>query len=297
MRGHDRRRPTAVAPLHDRRRRRRARSSSIAARAATSGTPRGATLDALAALYCVNIGLRPLAGDRRGGTRPARAVAVLHELGLGFSTQPRLTWPTASEGCQFLGNVGRAFLLLGVAPRRRSRRSRSRASTTGCAANTTSSSAAEGRPRDDARRDLDQREPGSARPAAASGPPAGAHAVPLPLPVPLRGVCLHAPVRRRDRRDHPATRTPLTVAAVILEPVQNSGRRSRRHRATRPGAGDLRRRCVLLVADEVEHPVRVGRVGDWFGSTATGSSGHDDVCERPDERVAPRSAPSSRARR
>ncbi|MBD0289752.1 MAG: aspartate aminotransferase family protein [Thermoleophilia bacterium] len=62
---------------------------------------------------------------------------------------------------------------------------------------------------------------------------------------------------------------PLTVAAVIMEPVQNSGG------SITPPAGyfqRIREICdehgVLLVADEVI--TGFGRVGDWFGSTRYG---------------------------
>jgi adenosylmethionine-8-amino-7-oxononanoate aminotransferase len=62
---------------------------------------------------------------------------------------------------------------------------------------------------------------------------------------------------------------PETVAAVILEPVQNSGG------AIVPPPGYLRRvreicdrHGVLLIADEVI--CGFGRVGDWFGSTVMG---------------------------
>jgi adenosylmethionine-8-amino-7-oxononanoate aminotransferase len=62
---------------------------------------------------------------------------------------------------------------------------------------------------------------------------------------------------------------PLTVAAVILEPVQNSGGSI----TPPPGYFDrVREICdehgVLLVADEVI--CGFGRVGDWFGSTRYG---------------------------
>ena len=75
-------------------------------------------------------------------------------------------------------------------------------------------------------------------------------------------------VRRRDRRHRPE-RGPETVAAVILEPVQNSAG------SITPPEGyfeRVREICdehgLLLVADEVI--CGFGRVGDWFGTTRYG---------------------------
>ena len=64
---------------------------------------------------------------------------------------------------------------------------------------------------------------------------------------------------------------PLTVAAVIMEPVQNSAGSI----TPPPGYFErIREICdehgVLLVADEVI--CGFGRVGDWFGRPGTGSS-------------------------
>ena len=62
---------------------------------------------------------------------------------------------------------------------------------------------------------------------------------------------------------------PETVAAVILEPVQNSGGSiTPPPGLLRPRPRDLRRERLLLVADEVI--CGFGRVGDWFGCTRYG---------------------------
>ena len=196
-------------------------------------------LDALSALYCVNIGYGPWPEITEAAQKQLDAASVLHELGrLRDAARARARRQAHRARAR---STSAASSSSAAVPRRSRRRSRSRASTTGCAASrhaTSSSRAAApttGRPR----RALDQREPGAPRPVRAPPArlPARADAVPLPLPVLLGGVQLQPAVRRRDRRhraergagdrrgghprarpelgrlDHPAARATSSVCA------------------------------------------------------------------------------------
>jgi len=79
---------------------------------------------------------------------------------------------------------------------------------------------------------------------------------------------------------------PETVAAVFLEPLQNTGG------AIPPPPGyfaRVREICdrygVLLVSDEVI--CAFGRLGEWFAPSDTATSPTDHVRERRHERVCP----------
>ena len=163
-------------------------------------------LDALSALYCVNIGYGPWPEIAEAARAQLERLPFFTNW-VGFATQPvarargqahRARCRSTSAGSSSVGGgseavesalkIARQYHRLRGEPTRYkyiTRRSAYHGTTLG--------------------RDLDQREPLAARPVRAAAPRLlpRADAVPLPLPV-LRGEGgLHAPVRGRDRRDRP----------------------------------------------------------------------------------------------
>ena len=239
----------------------RSRSSS-AARAATSGTSTGNRyLDGLCALFCINIG-HGRADIAQAGADQARSSA-------SSPTGPTRTRARSSSRRRSPslapGDLNRVFF---TSRRQRGGRVGAQARPPVPQADRQPEQdqvhrARDRLPRHDARRAHGHRRPGAARAVRA------VHARRLP-----RAEHEHLPARPRARGPSTSPRRsrerilfegPETVAAVILEPVQNAGG------CFTPPEGyfqRVREICdeydVLLISDEVI--CSWGRLGDWFGA-------------------------------
>jgi adenosylmethionine-8-amino-7-oxononanoate aminotransferase len=227
-------------------------------------------LDALAALYCVNIGYGPWPEIVEAATKQLERLPFFTNW-VGFATPPSLELADRLTKLVPI-DVGRIFFVGG-----------------GSEANETALKVARQYHR---LRGEPSRYKFVSRRSAYHGTTFGALSI-NGSPVlrsqfePLLAGCLHAPMPYRYRCPYCfeqsactlqcadeidaiiASESPDTVAAVILEPVQNSGGSI----TPPPGYFDrVREICdehgVLLVADEVI--CGFGRVGDWFGCTRYG---------------------------
>ena len=237
-------------------------------------------LDALSALYCVNIGYGPWPEIAEAAKRQVEELPFFSNW-VGFEHEPALA--LADKLTRAPADRRRPDLLR----RRRVRGDRvgaqDRAPVPPAARRADADEVrhpAQRLPRDDARRALHQREPGAARAvrAAAARLLPRADAVPLPLPV-LRGEArLHAPVRRRDRRHRPE-RGPRDrrggdpragaelgrldrAAAGLLRPRPRDLRRERAPARRRRGHLRLRPCRRLVRLDALRHRARPDDAGE-----------------------------------
>ena len=259
-----------LAPLHPGRR--AAARDRARPRAATSGTPRATGTSTPSRRSTASTSAT---GPGRRSPRPReaadRAAALLHELGRVRARRPRSSSPTSSpSSCR---STSAASSSSAAAPRRSRRRSRSRGSTTACAASRRATSSSRAAAPTTGRRSGPSRSTAAPRCARSSSRSCPGACAPR---------CRTATAARTARREPGCTlrcadeiddivqnEGPETVAAVILEPVQNSAGSI----APPPGYFErVREICdahgLLLVADEVI--CGFGRVGDWFGSTRYG---------------------------
>ena len=218
-------------------------------------------LDGLSALYCVNIGHgRAELGE--AAARAGRRSSASTRTG-ATPTRARSSWPRASPSSR--PGTSTACSSPPAARRRSSRRGSSPRPTTPRAASPRRHKLDLAQAR--LPRHLDGRADGD-RPAAAARAVRAAHArraTTCPTPTPTAGartaIRCGRPTRSRRRS---CSRVPSTVAAVILEPVQNGGG------CFVPQDGYFQRvreicdrHGVLLISDEVI--CSWGRLGHWFG--------------------------------